>query len=84
MIRDNIKIYAEANDPNTVATGNTLTSNKYLQGAGGRDISAFDPAAVGIQIMTAANQLGSFAPIGPNRILGTDASGNLTWLTGVV
>ena len=43
MIRDNLKIYAEKNSPDTVKTDTILLENKFVIDNGQRQIMSFAP-----------------------------------------
>lgn len=77
MIRDNEKIYGEMNDPNTVLTTGTLESGKFVVGAGNKGVKTFDPGAKRILYTNASGEAQGFNFNTANKVIGTDASGNL-------
>lgn len=77
MIRDNEKIYGELNDPNTVLATGTLTNGKPIVGAGNKGVKVYDPGSKKILYLDASGLLNGFNYNVANKIVGTDASGNL-------
>ena len=82
MIRDNLKIYAEKNSPDTVKTETILLENKFVIGNGQRQIMSFAP--IKALIITNDNAQKSQievlpGSIGMNKYLVTDNNGELTW-----
>lgn len=82
MIRDNLKIYAEKNSPDTVKTDTILLENKFVIGNGQRHIMSFAP--IKALIITDNNAQKSQievlpGSIGMNKYLVTDNNGELTW-----
>lgn len=79
MIRDKDHIYGEANDLNTVIASGTLATDCLVVGAGNKGVKTL--SSTGNQIIWVRNgvvqQLGFTAA---NKVLGTDADGNLVWL----
>ena len=82
MIRDNLKIYAEKNSPNTVKTDTILLENKFVIDNGQRQIMSFAPIkAIIITNDNAQKSQIEVLPgsIGMNKYLVTDNNGELTW-----
>lgn len=82
MIRDNLKIYAEKNSPDTVKTDTILLENKFVIDNGQRQIMSFAP--IKALIITNDNAQKSQievlpGSIGMNKYLVTDNNGELTW-----
>ena len=82
MIRDNLKIYAEKNFPDTVKTDTILLENKFVIDNGQRQIMSFAP--IKALIITNDNAQKSQidvlpGSIGMNKYLVTDNNGELTW-----
>lgn len=82
MIRDNLKIYAEKNSPDTVKTDTILLENKFVIDNGQRQIMSFAP--IKALIITNDNAQKSQIEvlpgnIGMNKYLVTDNNGELTW-----
>ena len=82
MIRDNLKIYAEKNSPDTVKTDTILLENKFVIDNGQRQIMSFAPTKA--LIITNDNAQKSQievlpGSIGMNKYLVTDNNGELTW-----
>ena len=82
MIRDNLKIYAEKNSPDTVKTDAILLENKFVIDNGQRQIMSFAP--IKALIITNDNAQKSQievlpGSIGMNKYLVTDNNGELTW-----
>lgn len=82
MIRDNLKIYAEKNSPDTVKTDTVLLENKFVIDNGQRQIMSFAP--IKALIITNDNAQKSQievlpGSIGMNKYLVTDNNGELTW-----
>lgn len=78
MIRDKNKIYGEANNPNTVLASGTLTENQLIVGAGNKGIKTL--LSTGKNIVWIQNGIVQLLPfIAANKVLGTDADGNLVW-----
>ena len=82
MIRDNLKIYAEKNSPDTVKTDVILLENKFVIDNGQRQIMSFAP--IKALIITNDNAQKSQievlpGSIGMNKYLVTDNNGELTW-----
>ena len=82
MIRDNLKIYAEKNSPDTVNTDAILLENKFVIDNGQRQIMSFAP--IKALIITNDNAQKSQievlpGSIGMNKYLVTDNNGELTW-----
>ena len=78
MIRTKRKVYAEANDPNTVVLGLTPPVNKWITGNGNKQIVSYTPGANKI---LATDGLGNLAVLNfsgaANKLIGTDEEGNL-------
>ena len=83
MIRDKDKIYGEVNDPNTVLATGTLQGNKLLLGSGNKGVKTYNPNT-NAKCLPYLNTDGTIANmplnVGAYKVLGTDASGNLTTL----
>ena len=82
MIRDNLKIYAEKNSPDTVKTDTILLENKFVIDNGQRQIMSFAPIkAIIITNDNAQKSQIEVLPgsIGMNKYLVTDNNGELTW-----
>lgn len=83
MIRDKNKIYGEVNDPNTVVATGTLQGNKLLLGSGNKGVKTYNPNT-NAKCLPYLNVDGTIANmllnVGAYKVLGTDASGNLTTL----
>lgn len=82
MIRDNLKIYAEKNSPDTVKTDTVLLENKFVIDNGQRQIMSFAPIkALVITNDNAQKSQIEVLPgsIGMNKYLVTDNNGELTW-----
>ena len=82
MIRDNLKIYAEKNSPDTVKTDTILLENKFVIDNGQRQIMSFAPIkALVITNDNAQKSQIEVLPgsIGMNKYLVTDNNGELTW-----
>lgn len=78
MIRDKNKIYGEANNPNTVLASGTLTENQLIVGAGNKGIKTL--LSTGKNIVWIQNGIVQLLPFtATNKVLGTDADGNLVW-----
>ena len=82
MIRDNLKIYAEKNSPDTVKTDTILLENKFVIDNGQRQIMSFAP--IKALIITNDNAQKSQIEVLPgsismNKYLVTDNNGELTW-----
>ena len=82
MIRDNLKIYAEKNSPDTVKTDAILLENKFVIDNGQRQLMSFAP--IKALIITNDNAQKSQievlpGSIGMNKYLVTDNNGELTW-----
>ena len=82
MIRDNLKIYAEKNSPDTVKTDTILLENKFVTDNGQRQIMSFAP--IKALIITNDNAQKSQievlpGSIGMNKYLVTDNNGELIW-----
>lgn len=82
MIRDNLKIYAEKNSPDTVKTDTVLLENKFVIDNGQRQLMSFAP--IKALIITNDNAQKSQievlpGSIGMNKYLVTDNNGELTW-----
>lgn len=82
MIRDNLKIYAEKNSPDTVKTDTILLENKFVIDNGQRQIMSFAP--IKALIITNDNAQKSQievlpGSIGMNKYLVTDNNGELIW-----
>ena len=82
MIRDNLKIYAEKNSPDTVKTDAILLENKFVIDNGQRQVMSFAP--IKALIITNDNAQKSQievlpGSIGMNKYLVTDNNGELTW-----
>ena len=82
MIRDNLRIYAEKNSPDTVKTDAILLENKFVIDNGQRQIMSFAP--IKALIITNDNAQKSQievlpGSIGMNKYLVTDNNGELTW-----
>lgn len=82
MIRDNLKIYAEKNSPDTVKTDAILLENKFVIDNGQRQIMSFAP--IKALIITNDNAQKSQievlpGSIGMNKYLVTDNNGELIW-----
>lgn len=82
MIRDNLKIYAEKNSPDTVKTDTILLENKFVIDNGQRQVMSFAPTKA--LIITNDNAQKSQievlpGSIGMNKYLVTDNNGELTW-----
>lgn len=82
MIRDNLKIYAEKNSPDTVKTDTILLENKFVIDNGQRQLMSFAP--IKALIITNDNAQKSQievlpGSIGMNKYLVTDNNGELTW-----
>lgn len=78
MIRDKNKIYGEVNNPNTVLASGTLTENQLIVGAGNKGIKTL--LSTGKNIVWIQNGIVQLLPfIAANKVLGTDADGNLVW-----
>lgn len=82
MIRDNLKIYAEKNSPDTVKTDAILLENKFVIDNGQRQIMSFAP----IKALITTNDNAQKSQIevlpgniGMNKYLVTDNNGELTW-----
>ena len=67
MIRDKNKIYGEANNPNTVLASGTLTNVKTLLSTGK------------VIIWVKNGEIQQLPFTAANKVLGTDADGNLVW-----
>ena len=79
MIRDNKKIYGEVNDPNTVLASGTLSEDNLIVGNGNKGIKTL--LSSGKAIVWVRNGIVQQLPFtAANKILGTDADGNLVWL----
>lgn len=82
MIRDNLKIYAEKNSPDTVKTDTVLLENKFVIDNGQRQIMSFAPIkAIIITNDNAQKSQIEVLPgsIGMNKYLVTDNNGELIW-----
>lgn len=82
MIRDNLKIYAEKNSPDTVKTDTILLENKFVIDNGQRQIMSFAPIkAIIITNDNAQKSQIEVLPgsIGMNKYLVTDNNGELIW-----
>ena len=82
MIRDNLKIYAEKNSPDTVKTDTILLENKFVIDNGQRQVMSFAPIkAIIITNDNAQKSQIEVLPgnIGMNKYLVTDNNGELTW-----
>ena len=82
MIRDNLKIYAEKNSPDTVKTDAILLENKFVIDNGQRQVMSFAP--IKALIITNDNAQKSQievlpGSIGMNKYLVTDNNGELIW-----
>lgn len=82
MIRDNLKIYAEKNSPDTVKTDAILLENKFVIDNGQQQVMSFAP--IKALIITNDNAQKSQievlpGSIGMNKYLVTDNNGELTW-----
>lgn len=82
MIRDNLKIYAEKNSPDTVKTDTILLENKLVTDNGQRQLMSFAP--IKALIITNDNAQKSQievlpGSIGMNKYLVTDNNGELIW-----
>lgn len=79
MIRDKDKIYGEANDPNTVIASGTLVADNLIVGAGNKGVKTL--LSTGKNIVWIRNGIVQQLPFtAANKVLGTDADGNLVWL----
>lgn len=79
MIRDAETIYGEANDPNTVIAAGTLTDGNLIVGAGNKGVKTL--LSTGKVILWVRNGILQQLPFtAANKVLGTDADGNLVWL----
>jgi hypothetical protein len=84
MIRDSRGILGEVNDPNTVLASGTLTSDHYVVGAGNKGVKIFSPGANRLIVTNTAGVASGFAFGTANKVIGTNASGQLTLLDPVV
>lgn len=78
MIRDKNKIYGEANDPNTVLASGTLTDGYLLVGAGNKGVKTLLSSGKVI-IWVKNGEIQQLPFTAANKVLGTDADGNLVW-----
>lgn len=76
MIRDKTKIYGEPNDPNTVLANGLLNSGNLIIGDGGKKIKEFVAPNKSL-IYGTGSGIASFDYGVANKIIGTDANGNL-------
>ena len=78
MIRTATKIYAEANDPNTVIGNNILTANRYVVGNGNKGVKSFSPGPNCILITDGLGGVTTLSFNGlANRAIATDSTGNI-------
>lgn len=78
MIRDKNKIYGEANNPNTVLASGTLTDGYLLVGAGNKGVKTLWSSGKVI-IWVRNGEIQQLPFTAANKVLGTDADGNLVW-----
>lgn len=76
MIRDKSKIYGEPNNPNTVLATGTMTPNRLVVGAGNKGVKTFEPPE-GFSLINSNSGIVEAFPLAPNKLIGTDANGNL-------
>ena len=83
MVRDKNNIYAEPNDEDTVLVDENslaIVENGLITGKGNKSIQQkADEATYGF-ILFLVNGVVQELPIIPNKLLGTDANGNLAWV----
>lgn len=77
MIRSKLKIFGEANDPNTVLATGTLTNDQLVVGAGNKGIKSFIPGARKLLYTNASGELKAFDYSTPNKLIGTNSTGDL-------
>lgn len=77
MIRDKTKIYGEPNDPNTVLAEEVLTTGKLLIGAGNKKVKVLDLVGKQLIYQNSSGIASGFNYNVANKIIGTDANGNL-------
>lgn len=86
MIRTKNKVFGEMNASNTCKTNNIMSTNRLIVTDINSEISVLEPIDANGNITsgvyyTDANGKAAFFPTdGPNKLLGTDANGNLTWI----
>lgn len=83
MVRDKNNIYAEANDEDTVLVDENslaIVNDGLVTGKGNKSIQQkADDTDYGF-ILFLVNGVIQELPIIPNKLLGTDANGNLAWV----
>ena len=80
MIRDKNKIYGEANHEDTVTVPTPLLSGKLVVGDGGHRIKTFNPGPKRLIVsktLASNSNADSVSYNEPNKLVGTDSSGNL-------
>ena len=81
MIRTKSKIYAEANDPNTVTSLAAIVNNKWLRGKQLKRISNYTPGPNAILVIDELGRVSRLVMTGQvNKFIGTDAEGNIVLL----
>lgn len=82
--RDKNKIYSEQNHSRTVTVPGTLAGDTLIVGASIMTIKNYVPASKGILILNASGNADFVAvpsgAAGYNKLLATNASGNLVWI----
>ena len=84
MIKDNVKVYAEMNHPDTVTAEELLTASKIAYATGPKSVGVLKMTGTGI-LITDNGGNASFLTVPPgaagyNKLLATDANGNLIWV----
>lgn len=83
MVRDKYNIYAEQNDEDTVLVdenSSVIVNDGLITGKGNKSIQQkTDETNYGF-ILFLLNGVIQELPIIPNKLLGTDANGNLAWV----
>ena len=80
MIRDKNKIYGEANDEATVTAPAPLLPGKLVVGDGGHRIKTFNPGPKRLIVSKTISSFSNADSVSynePNKLVGTDGSGNL-------
>ena len=80
MIRDDKRIYAEVNDPNTVLAAGTLADGQPLVGAGNKAVKTYPVTPKSIIYVDENGQLNTLPFNTPDKYVCTDQDGNLKLL----
>lgn len=82
MIRDKDRIYAEVNDPNTVLANGLLTNGQLVVGTGNKGVQTYTGSNKSLLYQDSSGNVNSLSYNQANKLVGTDADGNLTLVDG--